>query len=276
MLAANEAVANFFQQNHLPTIYRYHAKPDEEKLAIFAELAKAHGFHLADMRKITSKDLNLLLEKLEGHSESRALNQLLLRSMMQAVYSAKAVGHYGLGAKSYLHFTSPIRRYPDLIVHRLLREYWEQPERLRNKKSREQETAKLEAIALQSSERERAAIEVEREVCSFYAAVLIKDRVGEEFSATVSSVADFGVFVELDGLWVEGLIKGTSLGLDFRFDKRLHQAVVPSSGLKLRIGQQIRVQLASVNVARRQLDFEMVRLESSIRSRDRRAGRRKR
>jgi len=276
MLAANEAVANFFQQNRLPTIYRYHAKPDEEKLAIFAELAKAHGFHLADMRKISSRDLNLLLEKLEGHSESRALNQLLLRSMMQAVYSAKAVGHYGLGAKSYLHFTSPIRRYPDLIVHRQLRKYWEEPERLRNKQNREQETEKLEAIALQNSERERAAVEVEREVNSLYAAVLMKDRVGEEFSATVSSVTDFGVFVELEGLWVEGLVKGTSLGPDFKFDKRLYQAVVPSSGLKLRIGQQIRVQLVSVNVARRQLDFEMVRLESSVRSRDRRAGRRKR
>ncbi len=275
MLAANEAVANFFQQNRLPTIYRYHAKPDEEKLAIFAELAKAHGFHL-DMRKISSKDLNLLLEKLEGHSESRALNQLLLRSMMQAVYSAKAVGHYGLGAKSYLHFTSPIRRYPDLIVHRLLRKCWEEPERLRNKKGRDQEIEKLEAIALQSSERERAAAEVEREVSSLYAAVLMKDRVEEEFSATVSSVTDFGVFVELEGLWVEGLVKGTSLGPDFRFDKRLHQAVVPSSGLKLRIGQQVRVRLVSVNVARRQLDFEMVRLESSVRSRDRRAGRRKR
>ncbi len=276
MLAANEAVASFFQQKRLPTIYRYHAKPDEEKLAIFAELAKAHGFHLADMRKISSKDLNFLLEKLEGHSESRALNQLLLRSMMQAVYSAKAVGHYGLGAKSYLHFTSPIRRYPDLIVHRQLRKYWEEPERFRIKKNLEQETEKLEAIALQSSERERAAVEVEREVSSLYAAVLMKDRVGEEFGATVSSVTDFGIFVELDGLWVEGLVKGTSLGPDFRFDKRLFQAVVPSSGLKLRIGQQIWVRLVSVNVARRQLDFEMVRLESSVRSRDRRAGRRKR
>src|SRR5260370_10860914 len=163
-LVANEAVAIFFQQKRLPTIYRYHAKPDEEKLAIFAELAKAHGFHLADMQKISSRDLNLLLEKLEGHSESRALNQLLLRSMMQAVYSAKAVGHYGLGAKSYLHFTSPIRRYPDLIVHRLLRKYWEEPERLRNKKNLEQETERLKADAFQRPERERAAAEGERAV----------------------------------------------------------------------------------------------------------------
>src|SRR5260370_10428462 len=183
MLAANEAVASFFQQKRLPTIYRYHAKPDEEKLAIFAELAKAHGFHLADMRKISSKDLNFLLEKLEGHSERRALNQLLLRSMMQVVYSAKAVGHYGLGAKSYLHFTSPIRRYPDLIVHRLLRKYWEEPERLRNKKNMDQEQEKLAAIALRHTERERAAVEVERDWRGLHAPVWWKDREGEEFSA---------------------------------------------------------------------------------------------
>src|SRR5258708_37349036 len=115
---------------------------------------------------------------------------------MQAVCSAKAGGHYGLGAKSYLHFTAPIRRYPDLIVHRQLRKYWEEPERFRIKKNLEQETEKLEAIALQSSERERAAVEVEREVSSLYAAGLMKDRVGEEFGATGSSVTDFGILGE--------------------------------------------------------------------------------
>jgi len=276
MLAANEAVAKFFQQKALPTIYRYHAKPDEEKLAIFAEMAKFHGFDLPEKGKIYSRDLNRFLEQLEGHAESRALNQLLLRSMMQAIYSAKEVGHYGLGAKYYLHFTSPIRRYPDLIVHRQLRSYLAKPERLGSKKTREHQTEKLQSIAQQSSERERAAVQVEREVSSFYAAILVKDRVGEEFGAAVSSITEFGVFVELDGLWVEGLVKAQSLGPDFRFDQRLHQAVVPSSGLKLRIGKQLRVKLVSVNVARRQLDFEMVRLETLGSSRDRRAGRRKR
>jgi len=276
MLAANEAVAKFFQQNALPTIYRYHAKPDEEKLAIFAELAKAHGFALPEKGRISSRDLNRFLEQLEGHAESRALNQLLLRSMMQAIYSAKEVGHYGLGAKYYLHFTSPIRRYPDLIVHRQLRGYWAKLDRSWSKRTREDETEKLQSIAQQSTERERAAVQVEREVSSFYAAVLMKDRVGEEFSGTVSSVTDFGVFVELDGLWVEGLVKAQSLGPDFRFDQRLHQAVVPSSGMKLRIGKQLRVKLVSVNVARRQLDFEMLRLETLGGLRDRPAGRRKR
>jgi ribonuclease R len=258
MLAANEAVAKFFQNNRLPTIYRYHGEPDVEKLATFAELANAHGFRLGNKGEISSKDLNLFLEKLEGHAESRVLNQLLLRSMMQAVYSAKAVGHYGLGATHYLHFTSPIRRYPDLIVHRLLRQYWLGQRQPSARLNLEAETEKLEGIALQSSERERAAMRVEREVTSLYSTLLMRDRVGEEFAGTVSALTDFGCFVELDGLWVEGLVKAQTLGTEFKFDKKLQMAVVGSSGLKIRVGQKIRVRLVSANLQRRQLDFEML------------------
>ena len=121
MLAANEAVAKYFTQTELPSIYRFHGEPDPEKLAAFAELAGAHGFHLGRGGKITSRELNKFVQQLQGHKEQRALNQLLLRSMMQAVYSSEEIGHYGLAASHYLHFTSPIRRYPDLMVHRLLK-----------------------------------------------------------------------------------------------------------------------------------------------------------
>lgn len=256
MLAANEAVARFFHEHHLPSVYRFHGEPDEDKLATFATLAAAHGFHLPK-GKIGSKDLNLLLEKLEGHPERRALNQLLLRSMMQAVYSAYEKGHYGLGAEHYLHFTSPIRRYPDLLVHRMLKAHWARRGHRRPEHEVDTETERLEAMAVESSERERAAMQVEREVVSFYAALLMKERVGEEFSATISSLTDFGFFVELDGLFIEGLVKGESVEPRFRFDVPRH-VMVFGSGRVVKVGQSLEVRLSSVNLKRRQLDFTVV------------------
>ncbi len=257
MLAANEAVAGYFRRRGLPTIFRYHGEPDEEKLAAFAALAQAHGFHLGKRGKISSRELNVFLEKLEDHPEQRALNQLLLRSMMQAVYTAESVGHYGLAAEQYLHFTSPIRRYPDLVVHRLLRASWAQPKPAAAR-PKEAGTERLEEIAIHCSERERAAMEVERRVSGYYSVLLMKDRLGEEFNGTVSALTDFGFFVELDEPWVEGLVKGESLGR-FRFDKSAHLLSV-ASGLKVRVGQRATVRLVSANLMRRQLDFQLLQL----------------
>jgi ribonuclease R len=257
MLAANEAVARFFHERQLPSVYRFHGEPDEDKLATFRTLAQAHGFNLPK-GKITSQDLNVLLEQLEDHPEQRALNQLLLRSMMQAVYSSMQVGHYGLAAEHYLHFTSPIRRYPDLLVHRLLKALWS--DERRGGQDVEREQAKLEDMAAHSSERERGAMQVEREVVAFYAALMMKDRVGEEFDATVSSVTDFGFFVQLNEELVEGLVKAESLGGNYRLDAALH-ALVYGSGRRVRVGQKLRVRLVSVNLQRRQLDFQAIAFE---------------
>jgi len=258
MLAANEAVAAYFRRRALPTIFRYHGEPDEEKLAAFAALAQAHGFHLGKRGKISSRELNAFLEKLEDHPEQRALNQLLLRSMMQAVYSAESVGHYGLAAEQYLHFTSPIRRYPDLIVHRLLRSSWGRRKPGAADRSKETGTEELEEIATHCSERERAAMEVERRVSGYYSVLLMKDRLGEDFTGTVSALTDFGFFVELDEPWVEGLVKGESLGR-FRFDKSAHLLSF-ATGLKVRVGQRATVRLVSANLMRRQLDFQLLQL----------------
>jgi ribonuclease R len=260
MLAANEAVAKFFQDEELPSVYRYHGEPDEQKLASFATLAQAYGFKLRMDDGLSSKELNAFISQLEGHPEQRALNQLLLRSMMQAVYSATQVGHYGLAAEHYLHFTSPIRRYPDLLVHRLLKAHWARRGKQRSAAAVEREEERLEAMAEQSSERERAAMLVEREVISFYATLLMKDRVGEEFDATVSSVTDFGFFVELDTEHVEGLVKTDALGFGGRLDKLLHALVYPD-GRRIRVGQKCRVRLASVSPERRQIDFEPLELD---------------
>jgi ribonuclease R len=257
MLAANEAVAQYFRERGLPAVYRFHGPPDEDKLELFAGLARAHGFDVGASGRITPHQLNRFLEQLEGHPERRALNQLLLRSMMQAVYSAENVGHYGLGAEHYLHFTSPIRRYPDLLVHRLLKEHWSRGGRVPPRHEREAQEARLEELAMQSSERERAAVAVEREVVAFYATLLMKDRIGETFAATVSSLADFGFFIQLDEAHVEGLVRGESLGLGFRFDPAAYALLWPD-GRRVKVGDRLEARLISANVSRRQLEFEAI------------------
>ncbi|HEY0096057.1 MAG TPA: ribonuclease R, partial [Archangium sp.] len=254
MLAANEAVAKFFADLGLPSVYRYHGEPDQEKLAVFAQLAQAYGFRLLP-EEISPKDLNAFMAQLQGHPEERALNQLLLRSMMQAVYTASDVGHYGLAAEFYLHFTSPIRRYPDLLVHRLLKAHWARNGQERSPGQLEREEQRLEDMASQSSERERAAMQVEREVVSYYAALMMKDRIGEEFAATVAGLVEFGFFVELDEVHVEGLVRADSLGVGTRFDKNLHSFTLPG-GFRVRVGQKARVRLVNVNLALRRIEFE--------------------
>ncbi|QRK14094.1 ribonuclease R [Archangium violaceum] len=254
MLAANEAVAKFFADQGLPSVYRYHGEPDEEKLAVFAQLAQAYGFRL-QAEELSSKELNAFMAQLQGHPEERALNQLLLRSMMQAVYTASDIGHYGLAAEYYLHFTSPIRRYPDLLVHRLLKAHWSRGGQERSPAQLEREEQLLEDMASQSSERERAAMQVEREVVSYYAALMMKDRLGEEFAATVAGIVEFGFFVELDDVHVEGLVRADSLGFGARFDKTLHALTLPG-GFRVRVGQKARVRLVNVNLALRRIEFE--------------------
>lgn len=260
MLAANEAVASFFQDRGLPTVYRFHGEPDEDKIATFMELAASFGFKLGRKGEVTSKELNDFVQKLAGHPEQRALNQLLLRSMMQAVYSSENVGHYGLAATEYLHFTSPIRRYPDLLVHRLLKAHWARGGRQPSARELEAQAERLEELAVQSSERERAAMLVEREVVSFYAALLVKDRVGEVFLATVAAVTDFGFFVQLDDVWVEGLVKAESVGFGARYDERRLALTYPD-GKAIKVGQKLVVRLTSVSVARRQIDFALESLD---------------
>jgi ribonuclease R len=255
MLAANEAVAAYFQEQGLPSVYRFHGEPDPDKLAAFGELARAHGFTVPGKGEPTSRELNLFMRGLVGHPGQRALNQLLLRSMMQAVYSPDQVGHYGLGAEEYLHFTSPIRRYPDLLVHRLLRAHWERAKRRRPERELERELDELRRMAEHSSERERAAMKCEREVNALYACLLMEDRVGEEFAATVASVTDFGLFVELDVEHVEGLVRADDLGPGHRL---VVGALVWPSGRRVQVGQALTVRLAGVNVQRRQMDFDVV------------------
>ena len=261
MLAANEAVARFFREKELPTVNRYHGDPDEDRQDMFLQLLGAYGI-TPPPGEFTSKAMNEVLQQLEGHPEQRALNQLALRSMMQAVYSSKNAGHYGLGAEDYLHFTSPIRRYPDLLVHRLLKELWGRGKKRPSDEQLEEESERLEALAVQCSERERAAMQVEREVNQLYSCLLVKDRVGEEHTGVVCGLSENGFFVQLDELWVEGFVKGESVFPDFEFDQATYR-VNFGNGLVVKVGLPCRVTIASVNMERKQIDFQVNELEGA-------------
>jgi ribonuclease R len=230
-----------------------HGLPDEEKLRAFLDLAAAHGFSVPEAPS-DPRALNALLERFHGHAQQRALNQLLLRAMMQAVYAPENIGHYGLGAEHYLHFTSPIRRYPDLIVHRLLKEEWAIRQGHAARRTAHQV---LEEIAVLSSERERAAMEAEREIAAFYAALFMKDKVGETFDGVVSAVVEFGIFVELGRWFVEGLVKAEDLGGLFELDPVHHALIDRGTGRAFRVGDKVKVQVASVSPARRQITLQL-------------------
>ncbi|MBS1152045.1 MAG: rnr [Myxococcaceae bacterium] len=258
MLAANEAVAKWFRVKGLPTVNRFHAPPDEDKVGMFQQLAGVFGVNVKSEKAVepTSKELNAMLTQLIGHPEQRALNQVLLRSMMQAVYSSKNEGHYGLGAEDYLHFTSPIRRYPDLLVHRLLKAAWKQPGK-RVGPALDAEQERLELLAVQASERERAAMQVEREVLGFYSCLMMKDRVGEELPGTVAALTDFGFFVELEGLFLEGLVRSETVGEGAEFDPTTLR-IYFGDGRFVKVGMKVQVKVDSINFKRRQVDLELL------------------
>ncbi len=258
MLAANEAVARHFEAAQRPAVFRIHDPPDEEKLEAFLELARAHGFNVAKGERVRPQLLDAFLRRITGRPEERPLNNLLLRAMMQAVYASENRGHYGLGAEAYLHFTSPIRRYPDLVVHRLLWDEWQ------GKAGREE--ADLQAVARRCSERERAAMVAEREVEAYYGALFLQDRLGESFSGHVSGAIEAGVFVEMDEHLVEGMVPAEALGVGARFDKERHSFKL-GSGKRIGLGDALVVTVESVNVARRQVELSLAKAPRGPRER---------
>jgi ribonuclease R len=251
MLAANEAVARFFDARGLPTVYRIHDQPDEQKLEAFAQLARLHGFELPE--NPSPGDLNALLHELEGKPQQKALNSLLLRAMMQAQYSPDNIGHFGLAAPTYLHFTSPIRRYPDLMVHRLLKEHWARGGEPFRQNERDEQEEYLQGVAARCSERERAAMKAERDIDAYYSAMFMQDKVGQEFEAVVSGVTDRGLFCELQDVYVEGMIPSEELGESIELDAELHRLVVGKSGRSYGVGDELRVRLVSADPVRRRI-----------------------
>jgi ribonuclease R len=252
MLLANETVAGHFARLKIPSLYRTHEAPNPQRVMEFSELIQAYGYSFP-VEGVSSKDYQHLSHRIAGKPEERVLAYAMLRSLQRARYSAQNARHFGLAAPVYTHFTSPIRRYPDLIVHRLLRETLKRP------KHHPLKPGELELIAEESSERERAADAAENEIDEWRKAKFMAERQGEEFDGMIINVRDFGFYVELDDFYIEGLVPVATLTDDFyRFDERRHALVGRSNRRQFRLGVRVRVRVDRVNVDRHLVDFSVV------------------
>ncbi|GMA71233.1 ribonuclease R [Tetragenococcus osmophilus] len=254
MLCANETIAKHYDQLNLPFIYRIHEAPDEEKLQQFFDFAATLGILVKNKKgKVSPKELQAVVENAAEKPESMVINMMLLRSMQQAHYSEENVGHYGLAAEYYTHFTSPIRRYPDLLVHRLIRSYWKDA----SKQQQGRWSKKIPEIAQHSSDMERRAVDCERDVDSMKKAEYMQDHIDEEFEGVISSVVKFGFFVELPNT-IEGLIHVSDLKNDyFQFIESQLALVGEHTGQTYKIGQQVTVRVTKANPETREVDFEL-------------------
>jgi len=256
MIAANEAVARRLMEAGQPALFRVHEPPDPDRVvelaAVLGELGIA--FELPEDGSVPPAVLQGVLDAAEGSEAERLVGMLVLRTLKRALYSPDPLGHYALATPHYLHFTSPIRRYPDLVVHRMLRRLLEDGRPVAEEEREALEEA-LEGLGTHCSETERRAEDAERTVLHWKKVLFLRDRVGEEFDAHVTGVAEFGLFVELDGILVEGLVHVTELGDDyFRFDGA-HTLVGERTGVRYRLGDPIRVRLVRVDLDTMRLDL---------------------
>ncbi len=261
MIAANEAVGAFFRTRNIDALWRIHAPPKESRVEELAELLGAFGIHVDVEESMTPIGMRDVLDQVNAMESGTALSFLVLRSLTQAVYSTTNVGHFGLASKEYIHFTSPIRRYPDLQVHRLIKMqlYREGQASGGGGRWKRPSLEDLTALAAKCSGHERRAVEAEREVVAMYRAYLMRQHVGETFQGRVSGVTHFGAFIEINEPFVEGLIKVEALGDDFfDFDPVMMQLTGRRSGFTLSLGDDIEVEVLNVSVAQRRIELGIV------------------
>lgn len=253
MLVANETVAEHMYRLKVPFVYRVHEEPDEDKMVRLNNMLHNFGHTIPNIAEIKPMALQKVLKGLAGRPEERMLSTVMLRSLKQARYEAANLGHFGLAAEFYTHFTSPIRRYPDLIVHRLLRESWQAggiPD-----KRKEQLMAELPELVQHCSQRERAAAEAERDTVDLKAAEYMARFVGEEMSGFVSGVTSFGMFVELE-LGIEGMVRLATMDDDYyQYIEEQFCLIGQRTKRVYRLGDAVKVKVAKVNVDDRQIDF---------------------
>jgi len=262
MLAANETVAEHFHWLKVPFIYRIHEEPTSEKLLTFMQFASNFGYAVRGGKGDTvhPRALQTLLEQIHGTKEETVLSTMMLRSMKQAKYDSSSFGHFGLAADYYTHFTSPIRRYPDLVIHRVMREVFENGGSLPESRF-DALNARMQDIALQSSERERVAVDAERDTAKLKKAEYMLDKIGEEFTGIISGVTSFGMFIELDNT-VEGLIRLSELTDDYYHFHEQHMMLVGErTSRTFRIGDEVEIRVARVNMSDHTIDFEMVNMK---------------
>ncbi len=258
MLVANETVAEHYHWLRVPFLYRIHDNPDQEKLLNFMRFAANFGYTVKGKgNTVHPRALQTLLEEIQGTKEATVISTVMLRSMKQAKYDSESLGHFGLAAEFYSHFTSPIRRYPDLVIHRIIREVVTGGNQLTEARH-EFLTAKMPDIAQHSSERERVAVDAERDTEQLKKCEFMLDKVGEEFEGIISSVTSFGMFIELDNS-VEGLIRLGDLVDDYYHFHEQHMMLIGERTSKMfRIGDEVKVRVARVNMNDHTIDFEMV------------------
>lgn len=272
MLAANEAVAEFVHRHKAPFLYRIHEEPDMVKLQEFQQFIAHFNYGLnLDGPRLDPRILQDLLRQVEGAPEENMINKILLRCMKQACYSPENVGHFGLASELYCHFTSPIRRYPDLVVHRILRSLL-CAKGLKDS-ARKHLVRELPETGKWTSRCERRAMEAEREIVDLKKCQFMVGRVGEEFDGIISTVQPFGMFVELENLFIEGLIHISSLGDDYyQYEEERHRLVGEHRRKMFQIGDRVRVRVEKVSPERREIDFVIPDMPAKQLSATRRPG----
>lgn len=254
MIAANVQAARFLKKHRIPTLYRVHGKPEEDRLDSLRQFLQGFNIQLPTDRELEPQDLSEVLQRSVGHEEAHLIQTVVIRSMPQAVYQPENIGHFGLALSEYAHFTSPIRRYPDLMVHRGIRHI------LRGGKA---ETfpwtpGMMSTLGQSCSHTERRADEATRDAMSWLKCEFMRDKIGEEFDTLVTGVVDFGLFVQIKGMQIDGLVHVSALGADyFSRDKSGYRMVGARSGRIFRLGDHLRVRLINVVIDERKIDFEL-------------------
>ena len=249
MLAANVCAANFLIEHEHPALYRIHEGPTEERLENLQIFLAEFGFMLGGGNKPSIKDYATVIEKIKGRPDEHLLQTVLLRSMQQAVYSPDNIGHFGLAYEAYAHFTSPIRRYPDLLIHRAIKATLEK---------KKMPAANWNVLGQHCSMTERRADDATRDVSSWLKCYYMQDKIGEIYEGTVAGVTSFGLFVSIDGIYIEGLLHVTELGNDyFTYDKARHAMVGERSHVIYRLGDRLKVKLVRVDLELSKIDFSL-------------------
>jgi ribonuclease R len=256
MLAANVCAADFLHSHEHPALYRIHEGPTPEKLELLRTFMGEFGFGVGGGDKPHAKDYGRLLDKIRQRPDAQLLQTVLLRSMQQAVYSPDNVGHFGLAYEAYAHFTSPIRRYPDLLIHRAIKAV------LNGEKYKPGDWSQL---GTQCSMTERRADDATRDVTNWLKCFYMQDKIGEVFEGTVAGVTSFGLFVALDGVYVEGLLHVTELGNDyFHYDKARHEMAGERTGVRYQLGDRLTIKVARVDLETTKIDFSLVNKNNSL------------
>ncbi len=258
MLSANETIAERFYWLEAPFIYRVHEEPDIDKVKELNKFLYNFGYKINKSGdKVYPKEFAKVLDSVKGKTEERVVSNLVLRTLKVARYESENDGHFGIASKYYCHFTSPIRRYPDLFIHRIISKYLENNYEL-SEKQKEKYEKQAEQYAKTSSDREKIATKVERDSIDIKMAEYMQDRIGEEYEGMVSSVTSFGIFVELDNT-VEGLIRFENLGDEyFEYDEEHKQLIGEKTGITYKIGDRVKIKVINANKETRQIDFEKI------------------